>query len=325
MTRPAYEPSHCIICSHSVSTLVADHEEIKRQVEELWAFHERRIKPGAPVEHLRDRLAFSQHPPFRLVQCDECGLVYRNPAERSHEVETAYTEDQPSRPKLEALHRSQRHSYGDQAKRLSELLPRGATVIEVGSYVGAFLAEARERGMNASGVDINACINQFTRSLGFAVRDGELGDIDEAQVDAIAIWNTFDQLADPRATLAAAAERLRPNGVLALRVPNGGYFARSIAERSDPRPLALNNLLGFPYRWGFTPKSLVSLLSQLGFRIERTVGDVLVPTSDRWTRWWAQFEERGLKAAQRRRVRRRPEDAPWFEIYATSSASEMKR
>jgi SAM-dependent methyltransferase len=280
------------------------------------------MKPGAPVEQLRDRLAFSQHPPFRLVQCSECGLVYRNPAERLHEVEMAYAGDEPPRERLMELHRTQRNSYGDQADRLCELVPRGATVLEVGSYVGAFLAEARDRGMNATGVDINPVVNVFSRSLGFAVHDGELANADAAPVDAITIWNTFDQLADPRAALAEATRRLKPDGLLALRVPNGGYFARAVRRSPHGRTrLAQNNLLAFPYRWGFTPKSLAALVGQFGFRVERTVGDVLVPTSDRWTRRWAVMEERLTKAWHRRRVRNRPDDAPWFELYATAPSA----
>jgi len=307
--------------------VVAEQEDMRRQLEELWAFHERRLKPGAPVEQLRDRLAFSQHPPFRLVQCSECGLVYRNPAERLHEVESAYAGDEPPRDRLMELHRAQRNSYGAQADRLEALLPRGATVIEVGSYVGAFLAEARERGLNATGVDINPVVNSFVRSLGFAVHDGELTDAGETRVDAITIWNTFDQLADPRAVLAAAAKRLRPGGLLALRVPNGGYFARALrrSANGERTRLAQNNLLAFPYRWGFTPASLAALIGQFGFRLERAVGDVLVPTSDGWTRWWARVEERATKAVLRRRVHNRADDAPWFEMYSTSSAGEMKR
>jgi SAM-dependent methyltransferase len=326
MPSPVYEPSHCIVCGHADSRVVAEQDEIRRQVENLREFHQRRLKAGAPIEHLRDRVAFSQHPPFRLVQCVDCGLVYRNPAERSHEVESAYARDEPPRATLETLHRAQRNSYGAQAKRLRELLPRGATVLEVGSYVGAFLAEARDQGLNAVGIDINPAANRFTRSLGFAVRDGELGDADATTVDAIAIWNTFDQLADPRGTLSHAATRLKPGGVLALRVPNGGYFAQAVASATtagmSQTILAQNNLLAFPYRWGFTPGSVSELLDQLGLRVVRTVGDVLVPTADRWTRPWARWEERAVKAILRRKVRDHPDTAPWFEVYATALPPE---
>ena len=70
--------------------MVADAEEIKREVEDLWTFHDRRLRAGTPVARLRDRVAFSQDPPWRLVACRECGLLYRNPAERAFEVQSIY-------------------------------------------------------------------------------------------------------------------------------------------------------------------------------------------------------------------------------------------
>jgi SAM-dependent methyltransferase len=315
MRSPSYEPSHCIVCGHADAEVVADEDDIRREVEALWAFHEKRLRAGTPVHRLRDRVAFSQDPPWRMVACRECGLLYRNPAERAFEVESIYERDCPARELLQALHDTQRASYKAQAKRLRRLVPNGAAVLEVGSYVGAFLSAAREEGMNAGGVDINPAVNKFTRSLGFPVRDGDLSTLDIEPLDAIAIWNTFDQLHDPRGTVIAAFARLRPGGVLAIRVPNGGFY-RSARTRSALRALVHNNLLTFPYRWGFTPFSLRSLLQSAGFDIAATIGDVLVPIGDEWTLPWARVEERVVKWSLRA-ARRSPEDLPWFEVYAT--------
>lgn len=315
MQSRSYELAHCIVCGHAESELVADEEDIRREVEALWAFHERRLRGGTPATRLRDRVAFSQDPPWRLVACRECGLLYRNPAERAFEVESIYARDCPPGELLQALHDTQQPSYKKQAKRLRRMLPRGATVLEVGSYVGAFLSAAREEGLNASGVDINPAVNKFTRSLGFVVTDGELSSIDVAPVDAIAVWNTFDQLNDPRAAVVAALWRLKPGGLVAIRVPNGDFYRRRRPKAVSQ--LAHNNLLTFPYRWGFTPKSLRRLLESAGFAVVHAVGDVLVPTSDEWTRPWAKFEERLVKFAMRA-VGRSPGESPWFEVYATA-------
>jgi SAM-dependent methyltransferase len=99
------------------------------------------------------------------------------------------------------------------------MLPAGAQVLEVGSYVGAFLAAARDQGLNATGVDINPPVNAFARSLGFRVDDGELESVVAEPVDAVVVWNTFDQLSDPRAVVVEARKRLRAGGLLAIRVP----------------------------------------------------------------------------------------------------------
>jgi SAM-dependent methyltransferase len=303
------------VCGHAEADVVAEEDDIRREVEALWAFHQKRLRADTPVERLRDRVAFSQDPPWRLVACRECGLVYRNPAERAFEVESIYARDCPPRDVLQALHDTQRPSYAKQAKRLARLIPRGSTVLEVGSYVGAFLAAARDEGLGARGVDINPNVNEFTRSLGFDVADGQLVDQANAPVDAIAIWNTFDQLSDPRGTIAGARRLLRPGGMIAIRVPNGDYYRREREKRASR--LAHNNLLAFPYRWGFSPHSLGLLLESAGFQLVNTVGDVLVPTADEWTLAWARIEERLAKMALR--VGRSPSGSPWFEIYGTLS------
>jgi SAM-dependent methyltransferase len=293
-------------------------------VEALWAFHGRRLRPSTPPERLMDRVAFSEHPPFRLVECGRCGLVYRNPIERAYELDEIYADATPSLELLQALHDTQRAAYRVQARRLLCALDRRGSGLEIGSYVGAFLAAARDVGLQFEGLDVNAEVNCFTRKLGFTVHDGDLESFAVGrEFDAIAIWNTFDQLPDPRAAANAAWQRLRPGGVFALRVPNGEFYAswRGAMERPVIGTLARlvlahNNLLTFPYRYGFTIRSLARLLERVGFEVRHVEGDVLVPIADEWTRRWAGAEERLVKLALGAVARRHPPWAPWIEVYA---------
>lgn len=299
---------------------------MQREIEELWAYHGRRLRPETPPTNLVDRLAFSQQPPLRMVQCTQCGLVYRNPTERPMELDATYAGEQPERAVMQSLHEIQRASFATQAHRLSEIAGRTGSGLEVGSYVGAFLTAARDRGWHFAGIDVNSHTNAFARSLGFEVHDGTMEEfVDARRVNAVAIWNCVDQLPDPAATIRAAAEHLVPGGWLALRAPNGACYStlRPMLKGPFAVPtrawLAQNNLLGFPYRFGFTPHSLARLVMRLGFDVVRTVGDVLVPVADHWTRPWAALEERIIKrvggAAARFSRGERPL-APWFELYA---------
>lgn len=310
--------------------MLAEPEDIRAEVEALWAYHERRLRTGTPTERLMDRVAFSERPPYRLVRCTECGLVYRNPTEREQELRAIYTSEAPARGVMRALHDTQVSAMRRQASVLRRVLGRSASGLEVGSYVGAFLAAARDYGLSFEGLDINPDVNAFVRSLGFVAYDGDLGSFEPARsYDVVAIWNTFDQLADPRGAVGRARQLLAPNGVLAIRVPNGAFYAaqrRHLAGRNGRRSraarlrLAQNNLLSFPYRWGFTPRSLRRLVESGGFTVQRLRGDVLVPTADEWTRWWARLEEIAVKRLMAWSARRTPSQAPWFELYATRRA-----
>ena len=299
----------------------------------------RRLRPGAPPAHLADRIAFSQRPPLRVAQCDACGLVYRNPRERAFELRDIYTDDALEPDVYESLFENQRASYRIQATRLTRALGRPGRALEVGSYVGAFLAAAREQGWTCMGLDINENATRFARERGLSVGIGAL-DADIASsssaavpeadgpVDAVAIWNCFEQLADPRAVAREARRRLVPGGIFAVRVPNGGTYARLARVRHGLRGrmarafLAQNNLLGFPYRHGFTFGSLTLLLERTGFEVVKVYGDSLVPIADKWTRGWAAVEERVVKeltGAVASTSPRAAELAPWLEVYARAT------
>ena len=313
-----YELTRCIVCGGSDTIDVAGPEEIRAEAEGLWEFHMRRLSPNTPPERLVDRVAFSQPPPWRVVRCRDCGLVYRNPMEKREELRDTYSSEAPDHDVLLALHRAQTRTYRAQARRLGRKLTRRGSGLEVGSYVGAFLAAARKERWQFEGLDVNPNTNAFARSLGFTVHDSDLEHFaPDRTFDVVAIWNTFDQLPDPRAAVRAAFRLLRPDGVLAVRVPNGECYARlrAVSAASPQRTtvaraiLAHNNLLTFPYRFGFSPASLTRLLQSLGFGVVDVVPDVLVPTADEWTRPWAVLEERLVKPLTRRWT-------PWFEVYA---------
>jgi SAM-dependent methyltransferase len=322
----SYELARCAVCASANARELASADEMHVEVEALWAFHSRRLRPNIPPDHLMDRVAFSQHPPLRLVRCRDCGLVYRNPVERATELTEIYMDTGPTTEVMRALHETQRAAYAAQARRLTSIFGRRGSGLEVGSYVGAFLAAARDAGWRFAGVDVNPCANEFTRSLGFQVHDGAIESLEpERRADVVAIWNCLDQLADPAAAIRSARSHVASGGMLAVRVPNGACYAAmrpllTTALAPVAREwLAQNNLLGFPYRFGFTPRSLSRLVERLGFRVERIVGDVLVPIADRWTRRWAAVEERLVKRAMlvaARSSRGERALAPWIEIYA---------
>lgn len=326
IAMPRYEAARCEVCGRDDVDVVADESEIRREREDLWGFHTRRLRPDTPPTRLRDRVAFSERPPRRIVQCRGCGLVYRNPVERADDVTWQFAHEATPVDAMRALHATQIAVGRSQAVRLRRFVASGARVLEVGSYVGAFLAGARDAGLAAEGLDVCKRTNEFVRSLGLIVRDGRLADLrPDRGFDAVAIWNTFDHLPDPRSVLAATRGQLKSNGVVAIRVPNGAVYARwrrfATSASRWRRPvataiLAHNNLLAFPYRIGYSPASIRRLLDDAGFNVVEMRGDALVPLADEWTRPEARLEERITRRLTELVVRRRPEAAPWFEVFA---------
>lgn len=318
-----YTLTTCPVCGGEAGTQIADRDDILREMELLWQFHGHRLRPEVPPARLLDRVVFSQEPPLRLVRCAGCGTILRHPRERASAVEERYATESVESEVLAALFDAQVAGYAAQARRLTRVLRRAGTGLEVGSYVGAFLAAARSLGWRFEGLDVNRGAVAFARERGLVVTPGTLDDVPpHSRFDAIAVWNCFEQLPDPRAAASLARERLVRGGILAVRVPNGAFYARLRlhlqGHLAGPTTvaLALNNLLTFPYGHGFTVASLTRLLEDVGLRVVSVVGDVLVPTADRWTRPWAAAEERALKVAMRLLAQRLPRAAPWLEVYA---------
>lgn len=245
-----YQLGPCPACSTADATVIVDADGIRDQLEQLWTFHTRRLHGATPAARLQDRLAFSLRPPLQVVRCSACTLLYRNPREQEDTVVEAYANERPGHDALRTLLDNQQPGYATQARRLTRAFGRTGRGLEVGSYVGAFLAAARDEGWSFTGLDVNEHVNAFARQQGF---------------DAV---------------------------------------------------LAHSNLLGFPYRHGFSPRSLHLLLSRSGFGRTTCRGDALVPIADEWTRRWAAAEEQAAKLL----LRAAPAAAsPWIEVYATAS------
>jgi hypothetical protein len=321
----SYDLTACPVCASHDAEQIASADDARAEMEMLWDFHQRRLRPDTPPHALADRVAFSQHPPLRLARCRECSLIYRNPRERAVELVETYEGEAPDEATLRTLHENQRRAYRAQVRRLEREHGRRGAGLEVGSYVGAFLAAARDAGWTFEGLDVNQRAAEFACRMGFRVTVGELKDIPGRRFDTVAIWNTFEQLPDPRAAATSARRILNAGGTLALRVPNGDAYAAARRALRGPVAstatlvMAHNNLLGFPYRHGFTTASLTRLLTDAGFGDVRFHGDTLVPIADRWTRRWARAEERVVKTllratARSGRLGRR--FSPWLEAYA---------
>lgn len=299
---------------------------MRSEVERVWEFHERRLHASVPPRYLLDRVAFSQAPPIRLAQCRDCTHLFRNPRERAEALDAAYDDDAPDESVLRALFGSQRAAYHQQAARMAQVAGRSGRGLEVGSYVGGFLAAARDAGWSFDGVDVSQSASAFAVRNGFNVTRGTIESVSASATststpyDVVAIWNTFEQLYDSRSAVSAARKLVRPGGCLVVRIPNGDFYLRwrsrlaGSASGLAERILVHNNLLSFPYRQGFTEKSLTRLLRGAGFEVQHVYGDTLVPIADRWTTLYGTIEERAVKAMER--LAQRGWRAPWVEVYA---------
>lgn len=329
----------CVVCGSDAQEVICPEEEVRAHLEYLRLFHRRRLRPksnGAiSSSALTDRADFTQDYTTDVVACRGCGLVFRNPRPPATVITETYAQDHYGASRLEALFEAQVELYRPKAQMLRRWLPVGpeTRVIEVGSFVGGFLAAGQEHGWDMFGIDPGEAVDAFCRGQGLRVFRGTLSEapLETNSIDCVAIWNTFDQLPYPEPTITAARRALRPGGILAVRVPNGACFRFATAwTHRLPRPLrgwlraalAWNNLLAFPYLYGYSVRTLDRLLSQFGLERVSIEPDTLTRLADAQTKTWAAWEERLLKLFFRLAVRvdmLRPAStlacAPWLDAY----------
>jgi SAM-dependent methyltransferase len=329
----------CVVCGAGGRELVCSEAQLRAQTAYLHQFHRRRLRPARErrSDHpLADRAEFTQDYTTDVVACRGCGLVLRDPRPPARDVLEAYAADEYGKARLTAMFESQLQSARGKLRQLRRRIRRSASprVIEIGSFVGGFLAAAGELGWHAVGVDPGEEVVAFCRGKGLQVYQTAAAEaaIAKRSADCVAIWNTFDQLPDPRPTLAAARRWLRADGLLVIRVPNGDVFRAAMRLRAGlpfdgplMAALAWNNLLGFPYLYGYSPRTLDRLVAGFGFARQSVQPDTLVRLADADTAPWAAWEERMLKGLWRSVARLDLRIAPWFDVYYRSTRNEALR
>ena len=234
---------------------------------------------------------------FRLVRCRQCGLVYVNPRPTRDSILKYYPADYEYAPTSAVSHRrktwrqqllqtilTRDYGYALPAARL----PLGARpwvklyhafyktialpifpwrpngrLLDVGCGKGDYLAEQRRLGWQGAGIEINPFAVQYARGhLDLDVFEGDFAswDLPSASFDIVTMWWYLEHVADPVRVLELARHVLKPNGLLALGVPNWAsldakIFGRAWYHLDTPRHLYM-----------FTPTTLQALLRRAGFR-----------------------------------------------------------
>jgi SAM-dependent methyltransferase len=338
----------CLLCGGSDFVIIAVPSDIAAQRCYLKQFHRSRLIESLSAEtrrsSLTDRISFTHNYETYIVACRACGLLCRNPHPSGEAVTEAYAGDRYEEPHLQAEFESQlawaRGKIPFVARHLA--VHRSLHMIEVGSFVGGFLEAAREHDWDIIGVDPGDTVVRFCRDRGLPVFQGTLQELPQPSygIDAVVIWNTFDQLPDPRPLLRTVAQLLKPDGLVVIRVPHGDCyrFAMELTKihhwMRTPvyTGLAWNNLLSFPYLYGYGLATLDCLVGEFGLVREAVYPDTLMTSAVAEMKWWVTLEERLVKKLCRLATAftLRREDssslsgATWLDMYYRKPARPLR-
>ncbi len=171
-------------------------------------------------------------PPFHIVECSRCGLVYVTPRLKEDALHEVYNEDYWSSksPKTRgyADYRSEADLYLKTFRKRMALLkryhPSPGRALDIGCAAGYFLRVLREEGWEGRGIELSPDIGkEAIQALGEdKVHIGDIQDapFQEGSFDLVSLWDVIEHVPDPHWFLDQALRFLKPDGILILETQN---------------------------------------------------------------------------------------------------------
>jgi 2-polyprenyl-3-methyl-5-hydroxy-6-metoxy-1,4-benzoquinol methylase len=258
--------------AHAAVSAASDAQELRRgapRPEDALLEVERCLLCGSAEQELR----FAE-PPFRVVRCRSCRLVWvtprRDPSRLVEIYQTAYWHSDAAKDFGYTDYRRDaplyRRTYQRRYRAIARHFPQPGEVLDVGCAAGFFLSVMKERGWRTQGVEVSAYIADFGRqSYGLDVLVGTLDEVSpqlgERKFDLITFWDVIEHLPDPVAVLKKAAEFLKPGGRLLLETQNvRSLFARVMGRRWQ-------HYKHHEHLYHFDPSTVRELCKKAGLRI----------------------------------------------------------
>ncbi len=148
---------------------------------------------------------------------------------------------------------------------LNRVIAKNASpkLLDMGCGDGTFLGEAIRRGYRATGIER---FSGVAVEAGLPIRSSLEEASQDAPLDGVTMWHVLEHMTDPGTTIDQIRERIDDDGVLVIAVPDFGslparLFGRFWLHIDVPR-----------HRFHFTGDSLMRLLSQRGFTVDRYRG-----------------------------------------------------
>jgi len=204
----------CDLCGHSLNTEMYQARNVGHQADTY-------------------RCTTAQHGSHgRIVKCLACGLVATNPKLSEAKLNELYS--QVSDDEYIANIPSRERTFRRNFARIRDLLPERGSLLDVGSYYGVFLNEARAAGFDVSGVEPSLSACEFSRKkYGVDVVCGTLRDrTTQSDCDVITSWDVLEHCYSPSEEVGRVASSLKPGGKFAFCTLNWkNWYARTLGEK----------------------------------------------------------------------------------------------
>ncbi|MCA9084159.1 MAG: class I SAM-dependent methyltransferase [Planctomycetaceae bacterium] len=207
--------------------------------------------------------------PLTTVMCDNCGLVRHRDIPSEEELREFYSTNYREEYNGERIPGPRRimRAWNNGlriCRQISNHLPSGGSVFEVGAGIGCTVKVFERDGFAAKGIDPGGEFLKFSHDkLHADVAVGNLYDLPEDRsFDAVLLVHVIEHLRSPKLALLKIATLLKPGGLFYVECPN---LSAPFARRSQ--------LFHTAHIHNFVPATLRMLAESTGYRLRQRFGD----------------------------------------------------
>lgn len=221
---------------------------------------------------------FTSYDGYPFVECDACSTWYVPLAvnaglfKRYFEIcpdARRFADYMLSQDKLESVVKHDRARFEAYYSHLRVLAPKARLLLDIGCSVGTSLDVAAEHGFEAIGVEVSEAARAVANAKERCVY-ATTEELPERTFDVITLWESLEHIDAIEDVLSFVAERLSPDGLFAVTVPNlDSPILRTL--RADS--FHINGGAGFAGHINlFDKRTLALLLERFGFEVVEAKG-----------------------------------------------------
>lgn len=273
--RPSFVHVKCELCGGDDSEIIVPQGSLTKEQDREQQLTKSFYQTPQAAE-IPGKVSYIQSYPSALVECQKCGLVYRDPRPLEETIIAQYEKEGFCPEYDELWRRSWRRIFIRTLKEVERRKPQKGKLLDVGCQLGLFPELAQESGWAAYGVDPSAYTVEIAKRHGVDVFQGVLKEANfpGESFDVVTSWLVFENLPHFKADLSEIHRVLKEDGLLAIKSSNIDFyrFWRKVVL-STKKPLkypsevifARLHLMGFPYQYGFNPQTIKETLRNSGF------------------------------------------------------------
>ena len=202
--------------------------------------------------------------PLKIVECRKCGLIWQFDQQDANELynegyysgsnEYSYIDEREDKFLRDI---ESRRRIRNLVSYLKPATNRAWKLLDVGSSFGNLVDNARNMGINATGMDVSEYVTKSSKN---GVIYGDVCVSIDEKYDAITMVEVIEHLSNPKKALKNCYNALEDNGLLLIQTTNMDSLVRRF-EGEHSRYYLPGHL------FYFSKKTLTAMLKQQGFKI----------------------------------------------------------